>query len=342
MTNRTGTTPPYKITSAILDLVERIGEAIGRVEEVFGRQDLRLRRANRIRSIRGSLAIEGNTLTEEQISTIFEGKPVVAPLREIQEVRNAIKVYEKFIQWNPANQTDLLKAHEMLMVGLLDAPGHYRRGGIAVAGAGEVHHIGPPASRVPHLMTDLLSWLENTEEHPLIASSVFHYEFEFIHPFEDGNGRMGRLWQTLILTRWKPLFADVPVESLVYERQSTYYETIRQSSAKGESTSFIVFMLEAILDAVISTPQETPHVSPQVERLLAVLEGEMSRQQILHVLNLSDRKSFRQRYLQPALENGYVEMTLPESPTARNQRYRLTARGRMANRGRQNIRDTRT
>ena len=342
MTNRTGTTPPYKITSAILDLVERIGEAIGRVEEVFGRQDLRLRRANRIRSIRGSLAIEGNTLTEEQISTIFEGKPVVAPLREIQEVRNAIKVYEKFIQWNPANQTDLLKAHEMLMVGLLDAPGYYRRGGIAVAGAGEVHHIGPPASRVPHLMTDLLSWLENTEEHPLIASSVFHYEFEFIHPFEDGNGRIGRLWQTLILTRWKPLVADVPVESLVYARQSEYYEAIRESSAKGESTPFIVFMLEAILDAVISTPQETPHVSPQVERLLAVLEGEMSLQQILHALKLSDRKSFRQRYLQPALENGYVEMTLPESPTARNQRYRLTARGRMTNRGRQNIRDTRT
>ena len=330
MTNRTGTTPPYKITSAILDLVERIGEAIGKVDEVFGRPNLRLRRANRIRSIRGSLAIEGNTLTEEQISTIFDGKTVVASLREIQEVRNAIKVYEKFTQWNPANQTDLLKAHEMLMVGLLDAPGHYRRGGIAVAGAGEVHHIGPPASRVPHLMSDLLSWLESTEEHPLIASSVFHYEFEFIHPFEDGNGRMGRLWQSLILTRWKPLFADVPVESLVHARQSDYYEAIRESSSRGESTPFIVYMLEAILEAVISTPQEKPQVSPQVERLLAVLEGEMSLRQILHAIGLSDRKSFRQRYLLPALEHGYVEMTLPESPTARNQRYRLTARGKTA------------
>ena len=128
------------------------------------------------------------------------------------------------------------------------------------------NHLGYSASRVPHLMSDLLSWLESTEERPLIASSVFHYEFEFIHPFEDGNGRIGRLWQTLILTRWKPLFADVPVESLVHARQSAYYEAIRQSSAKGESTPFIVFMLEAILDAVISTPQETPHVSPQVER----------------------------------------------------------------------------
>ena len=328
MTDQERTTPPYTITSPILDLVERIGEAIGRAEEAPGQADLRLRRANRIRSIRGSLAIEGNTLTEEQISTILDGNPVVAPLREIQEVRNAIKAYEQFTQWNPANQTDLLTAHEMLMVGLLDTPGHYRRGSIAVAGAGEVHHIGPPAERVPYLMSDLLTWLENTEEHPLIASSVFHYEFEFIHPFEDGNGRMGRLWQSLILTRWKLLFAHVPVESLVYARQSEYYEAIRESSSKGESTPFIVYMLEAILEAVISTPQEKPQVSPQVERLLAVLEGEMSLRQILHAIGLIDRKSFRQRYLLPALEHGYVEMTLPESPTARNQRYRLTARGR--------------
>ncbi len=330
MTNQTRTTPPYTITSPILNLVERIGEAIGRTEEMPGQTDLRLRRANRIRSIQGSLAIEGNTLTEEQISTILDGRPVIAPLREIQEVRNALKVYEKFPQWEPASQTDLLEAHGMLMVGLLDAPGRYRRGGIAVAGAGEVHHIGPPADRVPHLMSDLLSWLDSTEEHPLITSSVFHYEFEFIHPFEDGNGRMGRLWQSLILTRWKRLFAYVPVESLVYARQSEYYEAIRESSSRGESTPFIVYMLEAILEAVISTPQETPQVSPQVERLLAVLEGEMSLRQIMHIIGLSDRKSFRQRYLLPALEHGYVEMTLPESPTARNQRYRLTARGKTA------------
>ena len=334
MTNRTGTTPPYKITSAILDLVERIGEAIGRLEEVSGRPDLRLRRANRIRSIRGSLAIEGNTLSEEQISTIFDGKPVVAPLREIQEVRNAIKVYEKFIQWNPANQTDLLKAHEMLMVGLLDAPGHYRRGAIAVAGAGEVHHIGPPASRVPQLMSDLLSWLENTEEHPLIASSVFHYEFEFIHPFEDGNGRMGRLWQNLILTRWKPLFADVPLESLVYTWQSEYYEAIRESSSKGESTPFIVFMLGAILEAVLelrTTDQESDQVTDQVALLLTELRnGPKTAIQLMAAFGLSHRPTFRNNYIRPALDAGLVEMTHPESPTARNQKYRLTARGQAA------------
>ena len=218
------------------------------------------------------------------------------------------------------------------MAGLLDAPGHYRRGGVAVAGAGEVHHIGPPADRVPHLMSDLLSWLSGTREHPLIASSAFHYEFEFIHPFEDGNGRMGRLWQTLILTRWKTLFADVPVESLIHARQSEYYDAIRESSARGESTPFIAYMLDTILAAIL-TSQESPQVTPQVERLLSVLEGEMSRQDILDALGLSDRKSLRQRYLSPALQRGYVEMTHPATPNARNQKYRLTPRGRRVQQG---------
>ena len=327
MTDREGTTPPYTITPSILNLIEQIGEVIGGVNEPAIRSDLRLRRANRIRTIQGSLAIEGNTLSEDQISTILEGKHVIASLREVQEVRNAIKVYENYPEWDPASEADLLEAHALLMLGLLDAPGHYRRGGIAVAGGGEVHHIGPSPNRVPMLMSNLLSWLDGAAEHPLIASSIFHYEFEFIHPFEDGNGRMGRLWQSLILTRWKPLFAHVPVESLIYERQSEYYEAIRASSAQGASTPFIVFMLETILEAVISTPHVSPHVSPQVERLLTVFEGEMSLRQVMDALELRDRKSFRQRYLQPAMELGFVEMTLPESPRARNQKYRLTIRG---------------
>ena len=321
--------PPFRITSHILALAERIGEAIGRTEEAALSPDLRLRRINRIRTIRGSLAIEGNTLSEEQVSTILDGKPVVAPLREIQEVRNAINAYDQYPRWDPGSETDLLNAHEVLMAGLLDAPGHYRRGGVAVTGAGEVHHIGPPADRVPHLMSDLLSWLGSTTEHPLIVGSVFHYEFEFIHPFEDGNGRMGRLWQTLILTRWKPLFTDVPVESLIHARQSEYYEAIRESSGRGESTPFIAFMLDTILSAIL-TPQESPQVTPQVKRLLSVLDGEMSRQDILHALGLSDRKSLRQRYLLPALQHGYMEMTRPDAPNARNQKYRLTSRGRRA------------
>ena len=240
--------PPYTITPDILFRIEEIGEAIGRATGIS--QDLRLRRINRILTIRGSLAIEGNILSEEQVSTILDGKPVIAPLRDIQEARNAIKAYDQYQQWNPASEADLLRAHEILMIGLLDAPGQYRRRDIGVMGGGEVHHIGPPPGRVPQLMANLLAWLGSTDEHPLIASSVFHYEFEFIHPFEDGNGRMGRLWQTLILTRWKPLFAHIPVESLVHARQSDYYKAIRQSSSEGESTPFIAFMLEIIPEAM--------------------------------------------------------------------------------------------
>ena len=334
MSAHTGTAPPYEITPPILELIERIGEAIGRVNETAVQGDLRLRRINRVRTIQGSLAIEGNTLTEDEISTILDGKPVIAPLREVQEVRNAIAAYDQFEQWNPASKEDLLKAHRVLMLGLLDSPGYYRRSGVGVVGSdGEVHHIGRPANRVPMLITNLLSWLRDTNEHALIASSVFHYEFEFIHPFEDGNGRLGRLWQTLILTRWKRLFADVPVESLVYARQSDYYKAIRESSSQGASTPFIVYMLESIIDAVLSTPatpQESPYLTPQVARLLNLLDREMTARDILAVLGLKDRKSLRQRYLRPALEQGLVEMAFPDTPRARNQRYRRTARGRTA------------
>ena len=328
------TPPPYTITPAILDLSIRIGEAIGRAEEGAVGENVLLRRINRIRTIQGSLAIEGNTLTEDEVTTILEGRLVIAPPREIQEVRNAFGAYDTFPRWNPSSEADLLRAHEMLMAGLLDAPGRYRRVGVAVGGGGEVHHIGPPADRVPHLMANLLSWLGSTAEHPLIASAVFHYEFEFIHPFEDGNGRMGRLWQTLILTRWNPLFAWIPVESLVHARQSDYYAAIRESSGKGDSTPFITYMLEAIHAAVRAfrtTDQEGDQITDQVARLLAELrDGPKSAAGVMAALGLSHRPTFRNNYIRPALDAGLVEMTRPESPTARNQRYRLTARGRAA------------
>ena len=314
--------PPYSITSRILARAEEIGEAIGKAEAVGVAQDLRMRRINRIRSIRGSLAIEGNRLSEDQIGTILDGKPVVGPLRDIQEARNAIEAYDRYQEWDPTNESHLLRAHEILMRALLDAPGRYRASRVVVMGDDEVQHIGPPAHRVPGLMANLLEWLGGTEEHPLVASSVFHYEFEFIHAFEDGNGRMGRLWQTLILTRWNPLFAAVPVESLIHASQGDYYRAIRESSAQGESTKFVEFMLGTILAAF-----QTPQVTPQVGRLLSVLQGSMSRRQIQAALGLRDRKSLRQRYLHPALRSGYIEMTRPDAPSAANQRYRLTELG---------------
>ena len=249
-TDNTQTPPPFSITPRIVTLVAQIADVFDSTKDTVIRADPHLQRINRIRAIRGSLAIEGNTLDEKQISALMDGKPANGPSRDIQEARNAIKAYEKYPEWAPANESDLLNAHKALTLELLDAPGHYRQGGVAVVGGGEIHHIGPSASRVPQLMANLLSWLDSAEEHPLIVSSIFHYEFEFIHPFADGNGRMGRLWQSLILTHWNPLFAHIPVESHIYARQSEYYLAIRESSAQGESAPFAVFMLETILGAV--------------------------------------------------------------------------------------------
>lgn len=325
-------TPPYTITPQIVSRIEQIGEAIGKAETLRVSQDLRLRRINRIRTIRGSLAIEGNTLSEEQVTTLFDGKLVVAPPKDILEARNAIKAYDRYERWDPAREAHLLEAHHVLMGGLIDTPGQYRRGGVIVAGPGGVQHVGPPPERVPGHMSDLLGWLQDTEEHPLIASSVFHYEFEFIHPFEDGNGRMGRLWQTLILTRWKAMFALLPVESLIYTRQQDYYRAIRQSSTQGESTPFIDFMLEIMLEAVRLpqiSDQETDQVSDQVAKLLTALrKGPGTAVELMMDIGLSHRPTFRKNYLQPAVSMGLIEMTRPESPTARNQKYRLTPHGR--------------
>ncbi len=323
--------PLYSLTPPILNLVAEISEAIGRLStQTESTKELRLRRINRIRTIQGSLAIEGNTLSEAQITAILEGKQVIAPPREIQEVRNAIATYDCFEQWLPHAEADLLTAHRMLMAGLLEEAGVYRRGGVGVMAGGQVIHMAPPADRVSTLMGNLLHWLQTTDHHPLIASSVFHYEYEFIHPFTDGNGRMGRLWQTLILTRWNPLFAHIPVESLVHEHQTDYYQALQRSTQQTDSAPFIEFMLRMVLGAVTSTatPQVAPQVTPQVARLLELLTGDMGRDEIQKTLGLQDRKSFRERYLAPALADGLIEMTLPGKPNSRLQRYRLTDLGR--------------
>ena len=321
--------PPYTISPEILNLVAAISESIGRLTVLTDQaRDLRLRRINRVRTIHGSLAIEGNTLSEAQITAILEGKPVIAPPREVQEVKNALTAYDRFDTWKPKAEKDLLEAHRILMSGLIDEAGSYRRGGVGVLAGQQVIHMAPPADRVPQLMADLFGWLATTDAHPLIASSVFHYEFEFIHPFADGNGRMGRLWQSLILARWNPLFADIPVESLLFEHQAEYYLAIQESTQKTDSAPFIAFMLWMILDAVTSsTPEVTQEVTPEV-RLLSVLAGEMTRQQLKEALGLKDDEHFRKAYLLPALDAGLIEMTIPDKPRSSKQKYRLTDKGR--------------
>lgn len=331
MANRNNYEPPFTITPAILNRVAGIGEAVGRLAVVTDpAKTLRLRRINRVRTIRGSLAIEGNTLSESQITAILEGKRVIAPPREIQEARNALAAYDRIDAWKPESEKDLLDAHRVLMSGLVDDAGAYRRGGVGVMAGGQVVHMAPPARRVPMLMRDLFRWLGSTDQHPLIAGSVFHYEFEFIHPFTDGNGRLGRLWQSVILSRWNPLFADIPVESLVHSHQAEYYDALQRSTDATDSAPFIEFILGMILEAVTGSiaPQVAPHVTPQVERLLEVMAGEMTREALQAALGLSDRKSFRELYLKPALEAGLIEMTVPGKPNSRLQKYRIAGPGR--------------
>ncbi|WP_428563644.1 MAG: Fic family protein [Solidesulfovibrio sp. DCME] len=322
--------PPFSIAPAIVTLVGKISEAVGRLTILREQAiSLRLRRINRVRTIRGSLAIEGNTLTEAQVTAILDGKRVIAPPREVQEVRNALAAYERFEDWNPDAEKNLLEAHRILMSGLIDEAGTYRRGGVGVMEGSHVIHMAPPADRVPALMGDLFHWLATSDAHPLIASSVFHYEFEFIHPFADGNGRMGRLWQSLILARWNTLFADLPVENLVFEHQSEYYQALQESTQKTDCSPFIEFMLTMIFDAVVtSAPQVTPPVTPQVGQLLLVMDGEMSREALQDLLHLQDRKSFRARYLRPALADEFIEMTIPDKPNSPLQRYQITEKGR--------------
>lgn len=273
-------TPPFNISA---DAINRIAEISALLERhniaLEGEHGLTLRKANRIKTIHSSLAIEGNTLSEDEVRDIINGKQVVAPLRQIQEVKNAIRVYDLYSQLNPFAEKDLLKAHGIMMEALTGDAGRYRSGGVGVFGESGLVHMAPPPQRVPELMGDLFEWLKKSKDHLLIRSCVFHYEFEFIHPFSDGNGRTGRLWQSLILGRLNPLFEHLPVENMVYANQQEYYNAIAASTAEGQSGPFIDFMLNEILktlqknikeEVTNKLPDKVPNKSERsVLRLLA-------------------------------------------------------------------------
>ncbi|MCL1690089.1 cell filamentation protein Fic [Elizabethkingia anophelis] len=260
--------PPYTITDKILALVASISEKIGEINAShLYKPATELRKKNRIKTIQSSLEIEGNTLTEEQITALLENKRVIAPQKDILEVQNAIKVYQQLNQFNPYQLKDLVKAHAVLMNGLIDNPGKLRTTNVGIVKGSKVEHIAPSGTMINGLIKDLFHYLKSDNDLTLIKSCVFHYEFEFIHPFIDGNGRMGRLWQTLILMQQYPVFEYLPVESLIKQKQNEYYNKLSESDKKGNSTPFIEFMLGIILESLnglLQTQSVTLHTKDRM------------------------------------------------------------------------------
>ncbi len=266
-----------EITGLVADICERVG-TLTALQPAAG--PLRLRRECRVRSVQASLQIEGNALGVEQVTALLNGRRVLGASKDIQEARNALEVYERMAEWDPCRLADLLAAHAVLMRVLVDHPGKLRTRGVGIQRGEAVVHVAPPADRVPPLIKALFAEIKATADHPLIASCRFHYEFEYIHPFPDGNGRLGRLWQTLLLVRWRPVFANLPVETLVRDRQAGYYAALNAANATGHAAPFVVFMLTAIRDALaeaaadsaVSGSQKTAQKSSQ--KILALLRAD--------------------------------------------------------------------
>lgn len=243
--------PPFSMTEEITNLIIEIGELVGIVSynDTLTMNPI-LRRENRIKTIQSSLAIEQNTLTLEQVSDVIEGKRVLAPPQDIHEVKNAYEAYEQVSHFDPYSINDLLDAHKIMMSGLVKDAGSFRSQGVGVYAGNQLIHAGTPPKYIHELMYSLFDWLQKSALHPLVKSCIFHYEFEFIHPFSDGNGRTGRLWHSLLLQKWKPFFAWLPIETLIKDRQQDYYTALNDSNSSGESTIFVTFMLHIIKDSL--------------------------------------------------------------------------------------------
>ena len=293
--------PPLTLTPALLSQVAGIAEALGRWSALQSSQPSpRLRRENRIHTIQASLAIEQNSLSLEQVTALFDGQRVVGPARDIQEVRNAIAAYEALHSWDPTSREHLLEAHGLLMSGLIEAPGRFRTGGVGIYRGDQLVHMAPPAARVPDLVSDLLIWLATSGWHPLIVSCVAHYELEFIHPFADGNGRLGRLWQTLILSRWNPLLAWLPIEEVIRSRQQGYYDSLGQADQQGDLAPFVAYQLEAIHEALRSEigSEKGSEMRSEID---AVILRDLAAEPTLSARRLAERHQLSQRAVEKHL-----------------------------------------
>ena len=279
--------PPYEITSSILKLITSISEKIGEVNaNLLNKPSPKLRKQNRIKTIHSSLKIEGNTLTEEQITALLENKKVIGPKKDVLEVLNAIKIYENLEEFKPSNEKSFLKAHKSLMVGLIENAGKYRNQSVGIVIGSKVEHLAPPFRNVPYLMKDLFKYLKQSDEIELIKSCVFHYEMEFIHPFLDGNGRMGRLWQTLILMEKYPIFEFLPFETLISNDQEKYYKALAESDKSGKSTKFIEYMLNVIdqsINELLDFKNRTLSEKDRLEYYVSLNKTEFTRKDYMDI-----------------------------------------------------------
>lgn len=308
--------PPFEITSKIIELISKISEKLGEITSIQNNPlHIQLRKENRIKTIHSSLAIENNSLTIEQITAIINGKRVLGNPNEIKEVKNSIQAYDLLLSLNPYDENDLLKAHKLMMQDLVSNSGKYRVDGVGIFDGEKVVHVAPQAKRVPELMANLFEWLKTSDIHPLIKSCVFHYEFEFIHPFQDGNGRLGRLWQTVILKEWKEIFAWLPVETLIKENQKEYYNVLGVSDSVANSTKFIEFMLSIILNTIEEIIQTEKKVTVKVtvkvtlnqKKILEVIKNnpQITQEELANVIGLT-RKSINSN-MKKLQENGLLK-----------------------------------
>ena len=330
--------PPYTITEKAADYLAKIVETATRLE--YGtdfKQDIRLHRKNRVRTIHSSLAIEGNSLTLGDVTAVIEGKVVAGKHTEIKEVKNAYEAYDKIMSYNPYDVEDFLKAHKLMTQGLVKESGKFRSGDVGVFDGDVPVHIGARPQFVPDLVKDLFDWAKESELHPCLKSAIMHYEIETIHPFEDGNGRMGRLWQTLLLAKWNAVFAWIPMESVMFEKHPQYYAAIEAARKANDSGAFIEFTLSAVLDAI--TDQEKHQVKHEDKHqvdltdiqidVLKLLKGNtLSRKEIFAAIGMNgDTRSFK-RHIEPLIEARLIEMTVHDKPNSRLQKYRLTDSGK--------------
>ncbi len=314
--------PPYDITSNILKLISSISEKIGEINANYlNKPSTTLRKQNKIKTIHSSLKIEGNTLTEEQITALLENKRVIGPQKDIKEVLNAIEIYKNLEKFNPYNEKSFLKAHSTLMNNLVENAGKYRKQGVGIVKGSKVEHLAPPHKNVPYLMKGLFQYLKKSEEIALIKSCVFHYEMEFIHPFLDGNGRMGRLWQTLILMEKYPVFEYIPFETLISKDQEKYYRALSESDKSGKSTKFIEYMLNIIdisISDLLKYNNRTLNEKDRLDYFVSLNKIEFTRKDYMDIFkDISSATASRD------LKKG-VEMNLFEKIGERNKtKYRL-------------------